>query len=210
MNHRTDAPKSRRCPVSNMPRETRAIIGFSGPYGSGKDECYKVLAKLGWHRVSFADPVREAALKINPWVWFNDGSWLLADVVNKFGWDVAKKSESVRRFLQRYAAEGGRDIHGPDCWVKIAVKKIEALPPNAKIAITDVRFPNEIAMIRRKGGKIYRVENPRVSRDPSHASEQLLEGLDGTIINDGSITDLATQVMLTILGQQVGKQNDAR
>ena len=43
-------------------------------------------------------------------------------------------------------------------WVKKVFEKIDALPSNALVAITDVRFRNEAEFIRERGGYLVRLE----------------------------------------------------
>jgi dephospho-CoA kinase len=63
------------------------IIGLSGYAQSGKDTVAELLClNYGYKRVSFADPMREALMRLNPIV----GHEPLAHLVNDYGWELAK------------------------------------------------------------------------------------------------------------------------
>lgn len=178
------------------------ILGFSGVSQSGKDTAAKFLIELGWQRVAFADAVREAALAINPNVYGktyigtkNDCSFYgysrLSDYVEQHGWDKAKKNPEVRRLLQTIGTEAGRDIHGQDCWILAAERKITS----DKIVFTDVRFENEYWYIHSGGGKVYRVERPGFGPVNSHVSDNFSFEPDGVILNDGTLDELKAKVL---------------
>jgi hypothetical protein len=108
------------------------------------------------------------------------------------GWDSAKRDPEVRRLLQRMGTEAGRNIHGEDCWIRIAKRKVDEAPGN--VVITDVRFANEAQAIRSWGGKVIRIERPNVGPVNGHASEALAFEPDAVIENSGTIEELHDQV----------------
>lgn len=174
------------------------LVGFTGYIGSGKSECAKILHELNqeWTPIGFADPVREGVLAIDPYVGLDGYGRLvrLSDVVRQFGWDIAKrKFPEVRRLLQKYGTEGGRAIHGWDCWIKIFRERASAIVSvGRRVAAFDVRFDNEAAAIHEMGGVVVRVDNPRVQRSSDHESERLIDLLpvDAVILNDGDFAHL--------------------
>lgn len=197
------------------------LIGLTGYAGAGKDEAAKALIADGFERVAFADAVRDALLALNPFVYVTswdridmdtdqanvpmnrvllehgDGFDFLGSVVKGLGWEAAKKIYDVRRLLQRMGTEAGREIHGQDCWVAIAERKIRAAIHEGKsVVVTDVRFPNEAALIHSLGGRVYRVVRPGVGPRNAHVSETAIDDaqVDGTIDNDGTLQDLHARV----------------
>jgi hypothetical protein len=172
------------------------ILGIMGVARAGKDTAAQALVADGWTRVAFADGVREAALALNPItnIQTNDPSWVnrLSQRVEEYGWDGAKDDagtrEEVRRLLQRMGTEAGRHIHGEDCWIKLAKKKLDAAP--GPVVVTDVRFRNEAEAIRSWGGKIIKIERPGVGPCNGHSSEALDFEPNISIDNFGSIEDL--------------------
>lgn len=173
------------------------LIGLCGPAGSGKDEAAKALTACGWERVSFADPLRKMCLAIDPLIepWNDRGR--LSDMVREFGWDKAKQHPEVRRTLQRVGTEAVREVLGSETWVDLAARTIKAsLAPG--VIITDVRFPNEVAMLRSFAARIFRVRKPGVGPVNGHVSDAMFDqiAVDGFIENDGSIADLHAKLRL--------------
>ncbi len=84
------------------------IIGLSGYARSGKDTVAELLVlNYGFKRVAFADGIRDALIALNPIL--HDGH-RLNEVVQMYGWDVAKAKDEVRRLLQVMGTEVGRKL----------------------------------------------------------------------------------------------------
>ena len=167
------------------------IIGFCGYAQSGKDAAASMLVALGWERRAFADPLKEVALAMNPMV----GDFRLQSVVDTFGWEGAKKSEEVRRLLQRLGTEGGRRHISDDVWVRAMFSR----PHHHLLTIPDVRFEDEAEAIRRRGGIVVRVNRPGVGPVNEHSSEKIPDH-DLVIENTESLSDLATAVTTVLDG----------
>lgn len=171
-----------------MSVNSRKIIGLCGYAGVGKDEAAKALVADGWTRVAFADALRESLLALDPFVvtWADPSQHMpLSVIVKERGWELAKHTEpEVRRLLQRLGTEAGRNIHGEDCWVNIALRKIRAI--DTSVVVTDVRFPNEVQAIRRYGGKIIRIHRRGVGPINNHVSDAGIARIepDWNISND--------------------------
>ena len=137
------------------------IIGVVGFIGSGKGTAADILVeKHGFVKLSFADAVKDATAAIFGWQRSllegdteesrefrekNDEWW-----ANKFGF----KHFSPRLALQLMGTEAGRDVFHKDVWVYALERKMEMYQ---NVVIADVRFPNEIMWMRRKGGFAVRV-----------------------------------------------------
>ena len=64
------------------------LIGFTGPPGCGKDAAVDhLVTHHDFRQVAFADPIRQAALALNPMV---DTFYKLDEVVRAWGWTDAK------------------------------------------------------------------------------------------------------------------------
>lgn len=163
----------------------RMIIGLAGFARSGKDTVGKFLIdNHNFTRISFATPVYNGLYALNPIVTFDltyrDGYVVDArpirvqEIVNNIGWERAKvEYEEIRKLLQRYGTEAGRDIHGADCWVNLACKAIQSAP-TTNFVVTDVRFPNEVAALKRLGAVLVKITRKGVSSVNSHISDQEL------------------------------------
>lgn len=176
---------------------TRPLIGLIGHKQAGKDSlAAELVSRHGYTRVAFADPLREVALALDPWIDIrivNAHSFRrLSAIVAERGWDDAKKIPEVRRVLQHLGvAVRAQD---PDFWVRQGM----AAATGRDAVVTDVRFPNEADAIRADGGVLVRVTrdvaDEAAALDP-HESEHALDDFDVdlTIDNNGSLHDLETQ-----------------
>ena len=176
------------------------IIGVSGYAQSGKDTVAGMLMGLHkYERVAFADKIRELLLAMDPFVYANEDYYRLEDVVESFGWEVAKvRFPEVRRLLQDLGV-GARESFGKDFWVKQALGQYK---PTDNIVVTDVRFQNEAEFIKGfPGAKIWRVERPGVLAVNAHPSESQMDDweFDEVIKNDGDLDSLKSQIK-TLLG----------
>jgi hypothetical protein len=101
-------------------------------------------------------------------------------------------SMSYRKLLQLWGTEYRRK-QDPDYWVKRLESKLAGLE---KAVIDDVRFPNEVELIKRLGGKVIRIDRPQLA-ESSHESELILDDFDGwddVIVNDGTLGELKEKV----------------
>jgi len=156
------------------------LIGLGHTAQVGKDTA---AFGIGYKRLAFGDGVRDLLLQVNPII---HGMPLQA-YINVHGWETAKAEGEVRRLLQNIGL-GAREIIGEDVWAKLVLSKAKALmKAGVDVAITDVRFPNEHAAIRKAGGtliKITRAGSPKMS----HLSETALEDADWDYIIENDFT----------------------
>lgn len=185
------------------------IIGVSGYARTGKDEIAKVLVEeFGFIRMAFADKLRESVYALNPIVsigvyedyhWNMEKNVYLQDVIDGYGWDGVKETvygPEVRRLLQRFGTEVGRNLLGENIWVDATFNVMDT---TKNYVITDCRFINEAQGIISKDGKMWRVNRPGVGPVNDHVSEIGLDDFpfDSVIYNDGSLTDLRKSVRMT-------------
>jgi len=178
------------------------LIGFTGYAKHGKDSSAAVLVnEYGFRRYAFADQLKSMALSLNPIIRsysFPKHPERLSAIVRLLGWDKAKEDQEVRRFLQVLGTEAVRGHLGENAWVDALQQKLVddnqiwysyhpsdgAIAQDARIAVTDVRFPNEAGWVTKMGGRMVRVV--RVNEDGSpfdngvginHPSEQYIADL---------------------------------
>jgi len=178
------------------------IIGLSGYARSGKDEAAKVLVEeFGFTRVAFADKLREVLYALNPIVgfgWYDQSMHYHAEepiyvqnIIDQVGWDGYKSTEygtEIRRLLQRLGTEAGRQTMWDDIWVDAA---LTGLSEDARVVVTDCRFPNEAEAIKERDGYVVRVNRkdngPAKDADGNvHKSETSLDDwkFDYTLTNN--------------------------
>lgn len=170
---------------------------------SGKDTfAAPLLEEYGFQRVSYADPLRAAALRLDPLVGrpaFRGNlspshDVRLSQVVEELGWEKAKDLvPEVRRVLQRLGTDAVRTMD-PDFWVRAAMREVDVrrLDLGARIIMTDVRFPNEADAIRERGGILLRLWRPEAIVADAHSSETALDDYpdDAIVSNEGTPEEL--------------------
>ncbi|MFF4922921.1 MULTISPECIES: deoxynucleotide monophosphate kinase family protein [unclassified Kitasatospora] len=173
-------------------------VALIGRARSGKDTAAGVLAEYGFVRLALADPLKVMAYHIDPMV----GTELLgvdaaaplylADAVDRYGWERVKDEfPQARRFLQRLGTEGVRRHVAEDFWITRCVKAAAA--SQRPVVVTDVRFDNEVAVLREAGFTVWFID--RGAPDGDHPSEQLgPEHADQVIANTGSLADFHTRI----------------
>lgn len=176
------------------------IIGITGYAQHGKDTVASVFVEHGYQRVALADIMKGALEILNPIVnkYGNRLDEFLADA-NGY-WDEAKKLPEVRRLLQVFGTEVGRELLGQDVWIEAAAKSVPGFysDQGPRIVFSDIRFLNEAAFIRRMRGEVYRVFRPDfdngVGRE--HASEREIGAIyhDERFTNDQDVDYLRAQV----------------
>ena len=170
------------------------IIGLSGYARSGKDSVAQLLClNYAFQRISFADPIREAIITLNPKL---DSITHVSHRVSDYGWDVAKQDPEIRRLLQVMGTEVGRKMFGENIWIDMAFKQAEGME---RLVIADVRFPNEADAIKQRGGSVWRINRHGLNAINHHASEHAMDNymFDHVIYNDGSLEELSEEVFMS-------------
>jgi hypothetical protein len=121
-----------------------------------------------------------------------------ADIQDRAG----KTAVSVRRILQWWGTEYRRN-QDADYWTKAWEKKLEQLDlSQTHVLVDDVRFMNELEMIRKHGGFFIRVERPGFNGANDHSSENSLDGFDAwdvVIINDAGLETFLARIESLLL-----------
>lgn len=178
------------------------LIAVTGYKNSGKNAVCNVLAEVyGFKITGMADALKEQMLAIDPIVHVSTalttGIWRMSEIVEQFGWDVAKeKFLEVRRLLQYGGTEGGRKIFGEDIWAETWYKRTKVLLEQGyDVCVSDMRFLNEAKFVRDLGGYVWRVQRPGCVAG-EHASENELDKIipDQVIQNETSLEDLVPRV----------------
>ncbi|MFD5504608.1 hypothetical protein ACFWJS_33695 [Streptomyces sp. NPDC127061] len=150
--------------------------------------------------MSFADPLREASLKLDPIIDVETSEYgvcelRLSEVVGSHGWEHAKETPEVRRILQ-HMGQGVRDLD-PDFWIRQALRKVgDAEEIGLPCVVTDVRYPNEVETLRRRGFHLVCVQRPGVEPVNTHISETAVtpDDADELLLNGGTLDALHTLV----------------
>jgi hypothetical protein len=196
------------------------IIGICGLIGSGKGTVADILVNQGFIKVSFADKLKDGVAEIFGW----DRAMLEGDTDESREWreqrdhfwsDETQMEVTPRLVLQLFGTDCMRNGFHDGVWVSLLKKTILDNPGN--YVVPDVRFENEIEMIRSIGGKIWwtkRGDNPDwwtkavldtqtgsnlMADENIHPSEwkwaNTNDKFDEIIYNDNTIEDLKHQVL---------------
>lgn len=180
------------------------LIGLTGAAGAGKDTVAQFIAAYGYHVTAFAEPIKRKladrfGFPYEDWddreakevclAWFGrsalhaDGQWF-----------------SRRSWAQWLGTDFAREVFGHDCWLHAMERRLPELYAKApgRVVITDVRFDNEAAFIRNRGGEVWHIIRPAAQPIPeaAHISER---GVDSeyyslSLSNNGSLAQLCGAV----------------
>lgn len=179
----------------------KILIGFAGPAGVGKDTAADYLANgAGLMRYALADPIKNALDAMG----FARSLYDQDDVKDKPIFDFGV---SYRKLAQTLGTEWGRSIV-PDFWLRVAERTFRSLETRNDgplkgswrgMVVSDVRFENEAAWVRREGLLIHIIgpsRRPIANDGAAHASEAGIEKLQGDVLvtNTGSLTFMLGQV----------------
>jgi hypothetical protein len=177
----------------------RLIIGFAGRKRSGKSTAAEHLEKLGFIRMSFADPIREMVkfLLVAVGLEFSV-EWLMNAGKET---SVHPLGRSTRYLMQTLGTEWGRELVNPRMWVLIAKARIEDLDSAVSVVFDDVRFEDEAAMIRELGGIVVHIDRPLGEVD-YHVSEAGIceHESDYFLDNDLDVEDYLLEVDALLAG----------
>ena len=188
------------------------IIGICGLIGSGKGTVADILVDHGFKKVSFADKLKDGVSTIFGW----DRAMLEGDTDESRQWREqrddfwsaeTKMEVTPRLVLQLFGTDCMRNGFDDGVWVSLLKKTILDNPGN--YVVPDVRFENEIAMLRDIGGEVWEVqrgpdpewlikyETTGVEPTEVHPSEWrwIKSKKDAVIENNSTLAELNRQVL---------------
>jgi len=180
------------------------IIGICGFIGSGKDTVADILInEKGFVKLSFASALKDAVSIVFGWdrtmlEGASSESRLWREQVDEW-WSQRLNIPHLtpRWILQHWGTDILRDKFHEDIWLASLERKI--MNSNyQKIVITDCRFPNEIALLKKLGVKMVKIKRPSlVSSQSIHSSETswINTEFDFIVENDSSLDDLREKVL---------------
>ena len=180
------------------------IIGFIGPKGSGKDYAYSILFKHfnNVDRVAFADPIKNTIcelfslqpeqlelIKRCPQIDFINhetnncyGSCTGRDFVRNIG--MLMRNYDDQQF-NRYVEDKIKDN------------------PKVNWVVTDVRFPNEVELIKRLGGVLIEINREGYTYD-QHVTESGKLPHDYLVDNDENFEDNLVKLINQLIEEKDG------
>ena len=204
----------------------KKLIGLCGFIGSGKGTVANILVnEYGFVEDSFAATLKDAVAAVFGW----PRHLLEGDTAESRAWreevdpwwsEKIGRDVTPRWVLQYWGTDLCRTHFHADIWILSLERKI--LNSTDNVVIADCRFPNEVEMIKRLGGEVWRVKRGaepewyqdainfntgptqigwaigkhRLQELGVHPSEYSWVGsdFDKVLVNDGSIDDLRALV----------------
>jgi hypothetical protein len=151
----------------------------------------------GFKRVKLAAPLKNMLRA------FLDHLGYMPDIIERFVEGDLKEEVipelgiSARRAMQTLGTEWGRTYCDEDMWANIAVRDVKHFTLYAhSTVIDDMRFPNEMRLLKEAGARCIRIVADRNQVSTDHPSEGLLDNevFDYTLVNDGDLIDLHSKV----------------
>lgn len=163
------------------------MIGFAGRKGSGKDTCAAVLVDiLGYERFAFADCMKRICKDLFDLT----DEQLYGDSKDE---PDSRYRHTPRKLLQMFGADFIRDMVGEDFWIEKFRRFIgDRLDDDPPVVVSDVRFQNEVDVIRELGGKVYLIDRKGAGGVDPHKSEdaESLRDIAGVIYNVFTLQEL--------------------
>jgi hypothetical protein len=181
------------------------VVGLAGRKGSGKSTVAQHLVDAhGFVELSFATPLKEAALVLDPLIpdYFETDSRPLSDLLSSDLPSVRSMDELKRDKLWGYGLRSllqklGDAMRHVDPYIfclALEDRLEPLLAADARVVISDVRFPEEANRVRMDGPVVY-IDRPGHDDGDSHRSEHFDQSLAlHTVVNDGSVEDLFAKV----------------
>lgn len=162
------------------------IIGICGLIGSGKGTVGDILVDYhNFQKISFADKLKDGAAAIFGWdrallEGDSDRSRLWREKPDDFWSKELGHEVTPRLVLQLMGTDCMRYGFHDDIWV-LLVKKHMMEHPHINYVIPDVRFPNEMKVIRELGGQVWNVRRGDL---PNWWGDAILDNNTGSNLMD--------------------------
>jgi hypothetical protein len=137
------------------------LIAFTGTAQSGKTTCAKYLAdKFRYGTLSFAAPLKKMLAAIT-------------SIDDKEATPPVLCGKTVRHAMQTLGTEWGRNLIGPDVWIRAAERECQRILSTGVrgVTIDDARFDNEARLVHELGGLVIELDRPGSAR-MAHVSER--------------------------------------
>lgn len=184
------------------------IIGLAGYARVGKNTAADMLP--AFTQLAFADRLRQMTTYLDPLLTIKDHDKYIipvnkhghyTELVNTYGYEWVKDNTDAREFMVRLGA-GARNLLDPDVWI-LPVKQRLLREEGEDFVVTDVRYINEVKMIKNLGGQVWYISRPGygAANDEERGSVgRILESglVDAKILNTAGLDYLQDRVyMLT-------------
>ena len=158
-------PHPNTTPHPNTNPAALTVVGLCGLLGAGKDTVADYLGELGFRRASFAGLLKDVVAQAFGWPrdllegrTAESRAWR-EQVDADWSGTLGKPGLTPRAVLQQWGTDVVRNHFHPEFWVKALKRRILQGEFGSRVVVTDCRFPNEIAMVKRDlGGQVWRIQ----------------------------------------------------
>jgi len=174
------------------------LIGISGKKGHGKDTAAKHLEeKHNFRVIHFADPLKEACKSL--FLMNDDQLYGSRKEEVDPRWGVSPRTVMQKLGTDICRVEMDKVIPGigDSFWLRrLEIELIELLESGIDVVIADVRYPNEVQLVKKYNGTTLNIVRGEINTKDAHISENALNGtvFDHVINNDAGITELHERV----------------
>lgn len=186
------------------------LIGLSGRAGAGKDEFLRALTGgvyLGTHWFAaptaerFAGPLKGMLRHLLKCAGVHPAiieRYIEGDLKETPCPELGGKTP--RQAMQTLGTEWGRKLISPTIWVDTTRRHLQrSLAVGRNVAVSDVRFDNEVEVIRDLGGVVVRIVRPEADARACEHESEVLPAYDHVIVNDGTIPEYHQKVRALIV-----------
>lgn len=170
--------------ASKLPR----VVAFIGPIGCGKSTAANCIKQLGYHRISFADPLKQMLMTLG----------LTYEQVYGGEKEIASPllcGQTPRHAMQTLGTEWGRKLIANDLWVRAWQHRCQS---HQLVTVDDLRFPNEYKMVKALNGVVIGIVRPGEIAQTAHESEAYKFEPDNVIMNTSTLNRFTRDVLFTV------------
>lgn len=174
------------------------LVSFSGYPRSGKDSAADLLvSRVRFAKTYMMKPLEHALLQANPWIVDHKENTIerFADLHENLGFDATREFEEVRRLLSM-GTTIGRDLLGKNIWNDLVFEEVDGLlAQGKKVALAGVQYPDELALVRERGGVCIWVKRFGARPVPGSITE---DDCDLVVDNVGALKDFYVALITTL------------
>lgn len=151
------------------------------------------LGDLGAFKPQYAYQMFEAMGGLPDEVEMTEGGAI--ETLWRWGMTTLVPGVTSRKLQQSLGTSWGRDVVHPDLWRLLARDRVNyARGRGVPVVIDDMRFPNELDLVRELGGRPVRIVRPGTAVPEKHPSEGQLDRVEmDELVNSGTVAELIEQ-----------------